>query len=173
MPETKEGMRFIQHEFDEAIAVQQAIVESERSLEKDHPLPNARQALGEMRGVDEQQLRTLKDLGKRFGATGKAEEVATGLGELAKETRTSAEGGPESEQYEAHAVLLTMKRKQQDSASAVAKIAQKMGDQELKTAAAEMHKETKSSADELSGLLAQLAVQLASKGEQPQARASR
>jgi hypothetical protein len=168
MPEAKEGTRFIQHEFDEAIAVQQAIVESERSLKGEHPLPDARDAIGRMLPTDEQQLETLRTLGKQFGATGKAEEVASAMRDLAKETRTSAEKGPESEKYEAHAVLLTMKRKQQDSASAVAKIAQEMGDQELKSAATKMHKETESSADELALLLAELAVDIASKGPQPQ-----
>jgi thioredoxin-like negative regulator of GroEL len=171
MAEAKEGNRFIQHEFDEAIVIQQAIVDSERTLQQEHPLPEAQQALKQMLKSDEQQLKTLQKLGRRFGATGKVEEVAGAMQELATQTTESSKGAPESEKYEAHAVLLNMKRKQQDSASAVVKMAQKLGDTELKTAATEMQKETKSSADELAGLLGQLAVQIATKGEQPAARA--
>jgi hypothetical protein len=165
MAEAKEGQAFIQHEFDEAIVVHQAIVEAERILAESHPLKEAQDAIGRMRKDDEQCLRELQQLGKKFGATGKVEEVAGAMQELSQTTTKSAEEAP-SEAYEAHAVLLTMLRKQQDSSSAMAKIAQEMGDREVKDAATKMQKQTKTEADELAGLLAQLAVQIATgKGE--------
>jgi hypothetical protein len=165
MAEAKEGQAFIQHEFDEAIVVQQAIVEAERVLAEAHPLKEAQDAIGRMQKDDQQCLKELQQLGRKFGATGKAEEVAGAMQQLSQTTTKSADEAP-SEAYEAHAVLLTMLRKQQDSSSALAKIAQEMDDREVKDAATKMQKQTKTEADELAGLLAQLAVQLATeKGE--------
>ncbi len=46
---------------------------------------------------------------KPFGATGKREEVAEALGSLADKTSQKA-GDEKSEGYEAHAVLLNLKR---------------------------------------------------------------
>src|SRR3954451_539109 len=170
MGDAKEGQAFIQHEFDEAIVVQQAIVEAERILADAHPLKEAQDAIGRMARDDEQCLRQLQKLGKKFGATGKAEEVAGAMQELSQTTTQTAEQAP-SEAYEAHAVLLTMLRKQQDSSSAMAKIAQEMDDREVKDAALKMQKQTKTEADELSGLLAEFAVQIAT--EQGEAAAAR
>ena len=79
MAEAKEGQEFIQHEFDEAIVVQRAIVEAERLLAEAHPLPEAKRAIGKLMKTDERSLQQLTKLGQRFGATGKAEEVAGAL----------------------------------------------------------------------------------------------
>jgi thioredoxin-like negative regulator of GroEL len=157
------GKAFIRHEFDEAISVHKAIVEAERILAKAHPMSDARTAIGTMLETDEQLLRDLRDLGKGYGATGKAEDVAAAMRDLSEKVSTSAEEAP-SEAYEAHAVLLTMLRKQQDSAVAVAKIATATGDRETKAAATEMQRSTKAEADELSKLLAVLAVDIATEG---------
>jgi hypothetical protein len=160
MADAKEGQAFIQHEFDEAIVIQRAIVEAERILSEAHPNPEARTAIGKLMKTDEKSLQQLTQLGERFGATGKAEEVASAFQELSSTTNGSAQDAP-SEAYEAHAVLLNMVRKQQDSAGAMAKIAGEMGDTDVKTAAIEMQKASKAGAEELSTLLSQLAVQIA------------
>ena len=165
MSEAKTGETFIQHEFDEAIVVQRAIVEAERLLAEAHALAAAKQAIGKLMKTDEKHLQQLTQLGERFGATGKAEEVAGALQELSNTVNETAEEAP-SEAYEAHAVLLNMVRKQQDSSGAMAKIAQEMGDREVKDAAVEMQKANKAGAEELSTLLAQLAVQIAT-GKEP------
>jgi hypothetical protein len=165
MAQAKTGEAFIQHEFDEAIVVQRAIIEAERLLAEAHPLREAKQVIGKQMKTDEKCLQQLTQLGERFGATGKAEEVAGALQELSNTVNESAEEAP-SEAYEAHAVLLNMLRKQQDSAGAMAKIAQEMGDREVKDAATEMHKTSKAGAEELSTLLSQLAVQIAT-GKEP------
>src|SRR5215203_271580 len=164
MAEAKQGQSFIQHEFDEAIVVQRCIVEAERVLAEAHPLPAAKTAIGKLMKNDEKALQQLTQLGERFGATGKAEEVAGSMQELSNTVNESAEEAP-SEAYEAHAVLLNMLRKQQDSAGAMVKIAREMGDDEVKTAATEMQKASKAGAEELSTLLAQLAVQIATRKE--------
>jgi hypothetical protein len=62
------------------------------------------------------------------------------------------------------AVLLTLKRKQQDASGALVEIAKAMGDDELKQAAVEMGRSMKSSADELAGSLSKLAVSIARQG---------
>ena len=160
MGEAKTGQEFIRHEFDEAISVHQAIVEAERILADAHPMREAKTAIGKMLKDDEACLQELRQLGERFGATGKAEEVAAAMADLSKATTKSAEEAP-SEAYEAHAVLLAMLRKQQDSASAVAKIAGEIDDREVKTAATKMQKAVTAEADELATLLAKLAVDIA------------
>jgi thioredoxin-like negative regulator of GroEL len=164
MAEAKEGQEFIQHEFDEAIVIQRAIIEAERTLAEAHPLPEAKTAIGKLMKTDEKSLEQLTKLGERFGATGKAEEVAGAFQQLSTTVTKSAQAAP-SEAYEAHAVLLNMLRKQQDSAGAMAKIAQEMGDREVKDAATEMQKTSKAGAEELSTLLSQLAVQIATGNE--------
>ena len=45
MGEAKVGQEFITHEFDEAIAVQRAIVTAEEQLSKSHPFPAAKRSL--------------------------------------------------------------------------------------------------------------------------------
>lgn len=155
------GTEFIRHEFDEAIAIQQSIIESGKALSSSHPVAQVKRQLKTDLKVDQQHARKLQKFGKPFGATGKREEVAEALGSLAGETASKA-GSEESEAYEAHAVLLNLKRKQQDSADALVKIARDRGEPELRDAAAEMKKEIKSSADALAKSLADFAVRIAS-----------
>jgi hypothetical protein len=74
---------------------------------------------------------------------------------------TQKAGSEESEAYEAHAVLLNLKRKQQDSADAMVKIAREKKETDLRDAAATMKKEIKASADALAKSLADFAVRIA------------
>lgn len=155
------GTEFIKHEFDEAIAIEQSILDSGKKLSSAHPVPAVQKQLKADLKVDEKHLAKLQKLGKPYGATGKREEVAEALGSLADETSQKA-GTEESEAYEAHAVLLNLKRKQQDSADAMVKIARDRKEAELRDAATQMKKEIKSSADGLAKSLADFAVRIAS-----------
>ncbi|HEX2195261.1 MAG TPA: hypothetical protein VHK63_09940 [Candidatus Limnocylindria bacterium] len=155
------GTEFIKHEFDEAIAIQQSIVEAGRALSTSHPVPEVKRQLKADLRVDERHLTKLQNLGKPFGARGEREEVAQALGSLAGETAQKA-ATEESEAYEAHAVLLNLKRKQQDSAEAMIKIARDRKDTEVRDAATKMRKEIKASADGLAKSLANFAVRIAS-----------
>jgi small-conductance mechanosensitive channel len=155
------GTEFIKHEFDEAIAIQQSIIESGRALSRSHPVASVKRQLTADLKVDEQHLGQLQKFGRPFGASGKREEVAEALGSLADETSAKA-GSEESEAYEAHAVLLNLKRKQQDSADAMVKIARDRKETDLRDAATQMKKEIKASADGLAKSLAQFAVRIAS-----------
>ncbi|CAN5537114.1 hypothetical protein BH24CHL9_BH24CHL9_06710 [soil metagenome] len=155
------GTEFITHEFDEAIAIQRSIVDAGESLSGSHPVAAVKKLLKADVRVDRQHLKQLQSFGKAYGATGKREEVAEALGTLASET-TSKAGQEESEAYEAHAVLLNLKRKQQDSADAVVKIARDRKETELRDAALQMKKEIKASADGLAKSLADFAVRIAS-----------
>ena len=155
------GTEFIKHEFDEAIAIQQSIVSSARALSTSHPVTAVKRQLTADLKIDQQHLSQLQKFGKPYGATGKREEVAEALGSLADETASKA-GSEHSEAYEAHAVLLNLKRKQQDSADAVIKIARDRKETELRDAAMKMKKEIKSSADALAKSLADFAVRIAS-----------
>jgi hypothetical protein len=154
------GTEFIKHEFDEAIAIQQSIIEAGKALSTSHPVATVKRQLAADLKVDQRHLAQLEKFGKPYGATGKREEVAEALGALADETAQKA-GSEESEAYEAHAVLLNLKRKQQDSADAVIKIARDRKETELRDAAMKMKKEIKSSADELAKSLADFAVDIA------------
>ncbi|CAN5788625.1 hypothetical protein BH24CHL6_BH24CHL6_08390 [soil metagenome] len=160
--EPKYGREFITHEFDEAIAVQQAIVDGERQLADVHPDAASRRAIKSALKQDERFLKDLQKLGQPYGASGKVEEVAGSLKELMEETAQSA-GEAESEAYEAHAVLINLKRKQQDSASAMVKIAREMKETELRDSAKEFHKVQKESSQELADCLAVFAVGIATK----------
>lgn len=155
------GTEFIKHEFDEAIAIQQSIIDSARSLSTSHPVAAVKRQLSSDLKTDQQHLAQLQKFGKPYGATGKREEVAEALGSLADETAQKA-GSEDSEAYEAHAVLLNLKRKQQDSADAVVKIARDRKETELRDAATKMKREIKASADGLAKSLASFAVQIAS-----------
>ena len=161
-----EGQGFIKHEFDEAIAIQQCVVAAGRQLGEAHPLPEAQQALKEQLKVDERHLQQLQQFGGEFGATGEVEDVAGGMIELMQQTLAKATED-ESEAYEAHAVLLSLKRKQQDSSMSVMKIAKEIGNRELRDAAVEMNKEIKGGAEQMADLLATFAVRIATQG-QPQ-----
>jgi hypothetical protein len=160
MAEAKYGDEFITHEFDEAISIQRTIVEAEEKLSEVHPEAAAKRAIKRGLKQDQRFLKQLEKLGGKHGATGKTEEVAGGLQQLMKKTLESADEA-ESETYEAHAVLLNLKRKQQDSASAMLKLGRTMRDTEIRDAAQAFEKGTRESAKELAVLLAELAVRIA------------
>jgi hypothetical protein len=160
MSEAKVGKAFITHELDEAIAIQRAIVKAEEQLGREHPSSTAKRLMKETLKTDEQFLRQLETLGRPWGATGKIEEVAGALEELMTETSEKA-AEAESEAYEAHAVLLNLKRKQQDSGTAMLKIARAMKDVEMRDAAQAFARATKASAQELADELAAFAVTIA------------
>ena len=155
------GTEFIKHEFDEAIAIQETICACGESLARSHPVAEVRKQLQADLKVDQRHLKVLQKFGKPFGAQGEREEVAEALSKLAEETSQKA-GSEESEAYEAHAVLLNLRRKQQDSADAMIKIARDRKEPELRDAATTMRKEIKASADTLGKSLADFAVQIAS-----------
>jgi hypothetical protein len=162
MLEAKVGKEFITHELDEAIAVQRAIVKAEETLSREHPHATAKRLIKESLKADQQFLRRLETLGRPWGATGKAEEVAAALEELMTATSEKA-ADAESEAYEAHAVLLNLKRKQQDSGSAMLKIARAIKDVEMRDAAREFARATKAGAQELADELANFAVTIATR----------
>jgi len=160
MAEAKTGEAFVTHELDEAIAIQRAIVDAEERLSSDHPRPAAQQLIRKDLKNDQRFLKQLEELGRTKGATGRVEEVAGSLEQLMTQTTEKA-AEAESEAYEAHAVLLNLKRKQQDSAQAMIKMARAMKDDRMRDAAVEFEKETKQSAQELASELAELAVAIA------------
>ena len=104
----------------------------------------------------------LKTLGKPHGATGKIEDVAEGLTSLMKETlETATSEGADSDFYEAHAVLLNIKRKQMDSAGGMLEIARATKDTELRTASTAFAKAQKASCQVLADELASYAAKIA------------
>lgn len=154
------GTEFIKHEFDEAIAIQESIIDSGKALSTKHPVASVKRQLASDLKTDQRHLAQLQKFGKKYGASGKREEVAGALASLAEETAQKA-ASEKSEAYEAHAVLLNLKRKQQDSADAVIKIARDRKETELRDAAMTMRKEIKASADDLAKSLANFAVEIA------------
>lgn len=171
MAESKVGDEFVTHEFDEAIAIQRAIVEAERALAKSHPHPESKRAMADMAKDDKAFLGELERLGKQKGATGKVEDVAEGVIELL-ESLVGQAGEAPSEAYEAHAVLLNAKRKQQDSAGGMLRIARALKDTEARDAAQAFEKAQKTSSDTLAGLLADFAVVIATAESDAQAARS-
>lgn len=162
MGEAKTGEDFIKHEFDEAIAIQQTIVEAETRLSTAHPLPSAKAALKTSLKEDKAFLKQLQELGKRHDATGEIEDVAGGLKDLMDETLSTArQDGADSDFYEAHAVLLNLKRKQMDSAGGMLEIARATKDVDLRTAASEFQRAQKASSQALADELAAYAVKIA------------
>jgi hypothetical protein len=168
MAESKVGEEFVTHEFDEAIAVQRGIVDAETALAKSHPHAASKAAIAAMAKDDKAFLRELERLGKQKGATGKVEDVAEGITELLESMVESAGEAP-SEAYEAHAVLLNAKRKQQDSAGGMLRIARALKDTEARDAALAFEKGQKTSSDQLADLLADFAVVIATTGSDAQA----
>lgn len=166
------GEEFIKHEFDEAIAVQQTIVRGAKELASVHPIGTTRTSLKTAGREAERWLDRLEKAGSKFGATGKREDVASGIDELAVTTLKSAKGGEPSEVYEAHAVVVNAMRKQQDSAGAVIKIATSLRDRELAAEAREMQRATRKAADGLARQLSELAVVIAANGRKPAASRS-
>jgi len=161
MAEAKVGDEFITHEFDEAIAIHRAIVEAERSLIGTHPLGDVKRALRGYLKEDQRFLSELETLGSEKGATGKVEEVAGSMTELME---TTLQGAPEaeSEAYEAHAVLLSLKRKQQDSGVAMIRIARDRKDTKLREAATRFERGQRLAAKDLGASLAEFASRIAS-----------
>lgn len=162
MAEAKAGEAFITHEYDEAIAVQQCIVDAETTLAKSHPVASAKAAIKSALAEDKTFLTQLKAMGKPHGATGKVEDVAGGLKELMEETlETATKDGADSDYYEAHAVLLNIKRKQMDSAGGMLEMARATKDAKLKTAATAFAKAQKASCQTLADELASYAATIA------------
>ena len=162
MGEAKTGDEFITHEYDEAIAVQQCIVEAETRLSTKHPQSSAKSAIKTALSEDKAFLTQLKALGKPHGATGKVEDVASGLKDLMEETlETAVTDGADSDFYEAHAVLLNIKRKQMDSAGGMLEIARATKDAELRAAATEFQRAQKASCQTLANELAAYAAHIA------------
>ena len=160
MSEAKFGEEFITHEFDEAIAIHRAIVDAEQQLSATHPRSEAKRSIKTALADDRKFLKQLETLGRRHGASGKVEDVAESMNELMRQTVEKA-ASADSEAYEAHAVLVSLKRKQQDSGKAMLKIARARKDTELRDAAQEFTKATKASAQALADELADFAVSIA------------
>jgi hypothetical protein len=154
------GRKFITHEFEEAIAIQRAIVNTERALTDSHPIGKVKRRLRADLRVDRRHLDQLLELGHVYDATGKREEVAGALASLADATVKRA-AVADSEAYEAHAVLVTLKRKQQDSAEALIKIARELGERDVRTAFVALRHDMKRSADALGKHLAEFALRIA------------
>jgi hypothetical protein len=162
MGEAKVGDEFIKHEFDEAIAIQQCIVDAETTLAETHPLRASKTALKASLKDDQTFLEQLQDLGSAHDATGEVEDVAGGLKSLMEDTlATATEEGADSDYYEAHAVLVNLKRKQMDSAGGMLEIARATRDTELRDAAKEFQSVQKASAQVLADELASYAVKIA------------
>jgi hypothetical protein len=162
MGEAKVGEAFITHEFDEAIAIQQCIVDAETTLSTSHPMKSAKAAIKASLADDKSFLSQLKTLGEAHDATGKVEDVAGGLKDLMEETlETAADEGADSDYYEAHAVLLNLKRKQMDSAGGMLEIARATKDTTLRDAATAFKKAQKSASEGLAEELAAYAVVIA------------
>jgi hypothetical protein len=161
MGEAKVGDEFITHEFDEAIAIHRSIVDAEKSLARSHPVTEVKRTLQGFVREDERFVSELEELGREMGATGKREEVAGSMAELMETTLQSAPEA-ESEAYEAHAVLLSLKRKQQDSALAMIRIARDRKDKRMRDAAMRFERFQRTSARELGDSLADFARRIAS-----------
>jgi hypothetical protein len=161
--EAKVGEAFIKHEFDEAIAIQQCIVDAETTLSTKHPVGSTRAAIKSSLSDDRTFLKQLQTLGKEHDATGEIEDVAGGLKALMDQTlETATREGADSDFYEAHAVLLNLKRKQMDSAGGMLAIARDMKDTELRTTATEFQRAQKAASQALTEELASYAVKIAS-----------
>ena len=158
----KTGDQFIKHEFDEAIAVQQSVVDAEISLADNHPVSSAKSAIKNALKRHKAYLKDLETLAARHGATGEVEDVAGGLSSLMEEKLNKAKSeGADGDYYEAHAVLLNLKRKQMDSAGGMLKIARAQKDIKLRDAAKEFERAQKETSKSLATELANYAVQIA------------
>lgn len=158
----KSGEEFIKHEFDEAIAVQRCIVDAETTLAESHPMRTAKTAIRQALTQDKRFLKELQTLGAQHDATGEIEDVAAGLKSLMEETlSTASTEGADSDYYEAHAVLLNLKRKQMDSAGGMLKIARDQKDTALRDSAKEFERGQKITSQNLASELALYAVEIA------------
>ena len=163
MSEAKVGRDFIKHELDEAIAIQRVIVDAEEKLSRSHPYADAKRALKGSLKADRQQLTELETLGREHGASGTVEDVAGSMKQLMEESADKASEA-ESEAYEAHAVLVSLKRKQQDSAGAMLKIARTRKDTKMRDAARDFERQSREGARELAAELAAFAARIATAG---------
>ena len=162
MGEAKTGEEFIKHEFDEAIAIQQSIVDAESTLSTKHPESSSKRAIKSSLAADEKYLQQLRTLGRQHDATGEVEDVAGGLKELMESTLEKATSdGNDSDFYEAHAVLLNLKRKQWDSAGGMLAIARDQNDTKLRDAAKDFQAGQKETSTALTKELAAFAVRIA------------
>jgi hypothetical protein len=162
MSEAKVGPEFVKHEFDEAIAIQQCIVEAESSLARTHPVASAKRTLKSALAADEKYLQQLRTLGQEHDATGEVEDVAGGLVGLMTSTLEKATSeGNDSDYYEAHAVLLNLKRKQWDSAGGMLAIARDQKDTTLRDAAKDFQAGQKETSTALTKELVAYAVRIA------------
>jgi hypothetical protein len=165
MGEAKVGEEFIKHEFDEAIAIQQCIVDAETTLSSEHPVATAKRAIKASLADDKRYLKQLQQLGQAHDATGEVEDVAGGLTELMETTlATATKEGADSDFYEAHAVLLNLKRKQWDSAGGMLAIARDQKDAKLRDAAKAFQAGQKETSTALTKELAAYAVRIAGTG---------
>ena len=82
-----EGQAFITHEFNEAIAVQEAIVESGRQLSESVTVLDAQKSLKQGLKEDERLLKELQKLGEKFGDT----DVRDKAGEFQKAMKDGSE----------------------------------------------------------------------------------
>ena len=165
MGEAKVGSEFVTHEFDEAIAIQRTIVDAEDSLATVHPMASAKRAIKSALAEDRRFLKQLETMGKEHKATGKVEDVAGGLKELMDKTLESATTERvDSAFYEAHAVLLNLKRKQMDSAGGMRKIAGAIRDTQMRTAATAFERAQRASSKALATELATYAKVIAAAG---------
>ena len=163
MSEAKVGDDFVTHEYDEAIAIQRSIVEAEETLSTKHPIASSKRELKSALADDRSFLAQLEKLGKPHGATGKVEDVAGGMTELMTVTlETATAQGNDSDYYEAHAVLVSLKRKQMDSAGGMLAIARDQDDDELRKASVAIQRAQRSSSNTLADELASYAVKIAS-----------
>ena len=162
MSEAKVGDEFVTHEYDEAIAIQRSIVDAEQSLSTKHPVASSKREIKSSLADDRAFLEQLEKLGKPHGATGKVEDVAEGLTELMAETlKTAVAEGADSDFYEAHAVLISLKRKQADGAGGMLAIARDREDADLRKASQAMQRAQIASSNTLSQELAKYAVKIA------------
>ena len=161
MGEAKVGQEFVKHEFDEAIAIQRCIVKAEDALATAHPMTSAKRAIKSALTEDRKYLKQLESMGRQHEATGAVEDVAGGLTELMDQTLESAtQDGADSDFYEAHAVLLNLKRKQMDSAGGMRKIASALKDTEMRTASTEFERAQRASSKRLATELATYAKEI-------------
>ena len=157
------GTEFIKHEYDEGIAIQEAIVAAAGELGDAHPVPAAKELITEQLTTDRRQLAELRALGAVHGAKGKKEDVARGMSSLMTKTlgKATTKDAEESDAYEAHAVLLSLKRKQLDSAGGMLQTATERGDEKAAAAHRKHQRELKAATEKLSESLGEFAVRIA------------
>ncbi|MGI8423563.1 MAG: hypothetical protein ACR2NO_05550 [Chloroflexota bacterium] len=160
------GEEFIKHEYDEGISIQKTIVAAAEKLAERHSRPDGRRVIKSQLTVDRKQLEDLETLGALHKARGKKEDVAKGMDTLMTKvlTKGTAKDREDSDVYEAHAVLLSLKRKQLDSSGGMLKTSTAMGDNKAAAIHRRHHRELTSATRELSESLAEFAVVIA---EQP------